>query len=1025
MSISELCIRRPVMTTLMVFALSIFGVFSFFKLPIAALPSVDFPTINVSANLPGASPEVMSSSVAAILERQFSSISGVSSMTSVSGQGSTSITLQFDLDHNIDEAALDVQAGISSALRRLPEEISSPPSFRKVNPSDQPILFLALTGSNLSLSKITEFAETVVQQRISQIAGVAQVQIFGAQKFAIRILARPDAVIARGISFENIRETVSAANSNQATGVLRGETQRLTISSNNQMLAAQDYASLTMRTQNNNTIRLGDVATVYESVENDQVASWLNRDRSILLAIYRQSDANTVAVVDTIKGKLDGFREQLPSSMKLEALSDRSLPIRNSISELQFTLLISIILVVIVIFLFLKSFRATLIPALAIPISLIGTFAVMVWLGSSLNIISMLALTLAVGFVVDDAIVMLENITRHQENGTNRLDSALKGSKEIGFTIVSITFSLIAVFIPVFFMGGVVGKVFSEFAMVISVAILISGLVSLTLTPMMCSLILKSSAKSSLTSDTGHVAKINEFFDGFRSGYRKSLDFALEKKIFVLLLTVASIGFSVKLYIDSPKGFFPQEDTGLVRLSTEGPLDISFEAMSVQQQSINEIVLSDPAVAYMTSSVGFGSSNQGFGFVQLKDRSERDDVFAVISRLRKATSEVVGVSSIFQSVQNVNLSGGRQSRSQYQYSLQSPDLKELFDSSAKILKKMQTLKELRDVSSDAQMSNPMLMVDVDRGKAANFGINNDQIRRTLFDLFGSRQISTIYTDTNDYAVILESDRVFQSDPNAVSGLMLRNSEGRSVPIGSFATISKTVGPLSVSRQSQLPSVTISFNLSPGVALGAAIDAIRSIEREADIGSRISSNFSGAAQIFQESLKGQGTLIFLALLVIYLILGVLYESFIHPITILSGLPSAGIGALLALNFMSMELSVIAVIGILLLLGLVKKNAIMMIDFAIDRRREGADALSAIREAAIVRFRPIMMTTLAALLGALPIALGAGAGSEFMKPLGVTIVGGLLISQLLTLYITPVIYLYLDRLDGVIKRKAGPV
>jgi HAE1 family hydrophobic/amphiphilic exporter-1 len=574
-------------------------------------------------------------------------------------------------------------------------------------------------------------------------------------------------------------------------------------------------------------------------------------------------------------------------------------------------------------------------------------------------------------------------------------------------------------------MGGVVGKVFSEFAMVISVAILISGLVSLTLTPMMCSLILKSSAKSSLTSDTGHVAKINEFFDGFRSGYRKSLDFALEKKIFVLLLTVASIGFSVKLYIDSPKGFFPQEDTGLVRLSTEGPLDISFEAMSVQQQSINEIVLSDPAVAYMTSSVGFGSSNQGFGFVQLKDRSERDDVFAVISRLRKATSAVVGVSSIFQSVQNVNLSGGRQSRSQYQYSLQSPDLKELFDSSAKILKKMQTLKELRDVSSDAQMSNPMLMVDVDRGKAANFGINNDQIRRTLFDLFGSRQISTIYTDTNDYAVILESDRVFQSDPNAVSGLMLRNSEGRSVPIGSFATISKTVGPLSVSRQSQLPSVTISFNLSPGVALGAAIDAIRSIEREADIGSRISSNFSGAAQIFQESLKGQGTLIFLALLVIYLILGVLYESFIHPITILSGLPSAGIGALLALNFMSMELSVIAVIGILLLLGLVKKNAIMMIDFAIDRRREGADALSAIREAAIVRFRPIMMTTLAALLGALPIALGAGAGSEFMKPLGVTIVGGLLISQLLTLYITPVIYLYLDRLDGLIKRKAGSV
>ncbi|MFM8701893.1 MAG: efflux RND transporter permease subunit [Hyphomicrobiales bacterium] len=1020
MSVSELCIRRPVMTTLLALALGIIGVFSYFRLPIAALPKVDFPTISVTASLPGASPEVMSSSVAAILERQFSSISGVTSMTSVSSLGATSITLQFDLDHDIDEATLDVQAGISAAMRQLPSDISSPPSFRKVNPSDQPILFLALTGSNLALSKITEFAETVVQQRISQVTGVAQVQIFGSQKFAIRILARPDAVTARGISFEDIRETVSAANSNQPTGVLKGERQRLTISSNNQMLTAEDYASLTIRTENNNSVRLGDVATVYESVENDQVASWLSRDRSILLAIYRQSDANTVAVIDTIKEKLDGFRAQLPGSVKLEALNDRSLPIRNSISELQYTLLISIILVVFVVFLFLKSFSATLIPVLAIPISILGTFAVMALLGSSLNIISMLALTLAVGFVVDDAIVMLENITRHQENGTNRLDSALKGSKEIGFTIISITFSLIAVFIPVFFMGGVVGKVFSEFATVISVAILISGLVSLTLTPMMCSRISNSPFKSSETFGARYIAKFTKIFEYFAIGYRKSLDLAFKFKNFVILLTIISIGMGVKLYIESPKGLFPSEDTGLVRLSTQGPLDISFEAMSAHQRTINELILNDPAVAYVSSSVGFGSLSQGFGFIQLRDVSERDDIQAVITRLRKATSGVVGVTSIFQSVQNVNLSSGRQSRSQFQYSLQSADLKELFEGSARIVERMQTMKELQDVISDAQISNPVLMVDVDRTKAAYFGINNDQIRKTLFDLFGSRQISTIYTETNDYAVILESDRIFQSDPDAVASLVIRNRDGVGVPIGTVAKITKTVGPVAISRQSQLPSVTISFNLSPGVALGTAIDAIRSVEDEIGLGSQVYSRFSGAAQILQETSTGQGALIVLALLFIYLVLGILYESFIHPITILSGLPSAGIGALLALKFMSIELSVMAFIGILLLLGLVKKNAIMMIDFAIDRRRSGDDALSAIREAALIRFRPIMMTTFAALFGALPIAFGIGSGSEFMQPLGVTIVGGILMSQVLTLYVTPIIYVYLDGLDRFLRK-----
>ena len=892
-----------------------------------------------------------------------------------------------------------------------------------MNPSDQPILFIALTGPNLQLSKITEFAETVVQQRISQISGVAQVQIFGAQKFAIRIAAKPDVVMSRGISFDSIRDAVSAANSNQATGVLRGDKQKTAITSNNQMLRPEDYSSLLIRAPNNNSVRLADIATIYESVENDQAASWLNRERSVLLAVYRQSDANTVAVVDSIQSQLASYRDQLPNSVALQALSDRSVPIRNAISELEKTLTISVLFVILVIFVFLRSFRATLIPALAIPISLIGTLAVMALLGYSLNIVSMLALTLAVGFVVDDAIVMLENITRSQEMGLVRLEAALLGSREIGFTIISITFSLVAVFIPVFFMGGVVGRVFMEFAAVISVAILISGFVSLTLTPMLCSKILKATTGQQNHSTVHPVKRDRRFYEWGASAYRRSLDFALEKKFFVLVLTLASIGLSVKMYADIPKGFFPQEDTGLIRISTEGPLDMSFEAMSIRQRSINEIILADPAVDYLTSSVGFGSSNQGFGFVQLKPRDQRDDVLSVISRLRKATAGVVGVSSVFQSIQNVNLSGGRSSRSQYQYSLQSSDLNKLYDTASKIFDKMTKMKELRDVNSDAQVTNPMIMVDVNREKAAFYGIDNNQVRRTLFNLFGSQQISTIYTGSNDYAVILESDRAFQSDPNAVSSLTIRNSDGKNVPIESFATISKTVGPLTVSRQFQQPAVTLSFNLAPGIALGTAVEAIRSIEREVGLGAQFNSNFSGAAQLFQDSLKGQGVLILMALLVIYFILGVLYESFVHPITILSGLPSAGIGALLALNFMGLELSVIAVIGILLLLGLVKKNAIMMIDFAIERRRDGLDAATAIREAALIRFRPIMMTTIAALLGAVPIAFGSGAGSEFMKPLGVTIVGGLLISQFLTLYITPVIYVYLDRIDGSIRDKGS--
>jgi len=1019
MSLSELCIRRPVMTTLITLSFIIFGLFAYRLLPVAALPRVDFPTISVSANLPGASPESMASSVAATLERQFSTISGITAMTSVSSLGSTNITLQFDLDRNIDGAALDVQAAISGSLRRLPPDLPNPPSFRKVNPADQPVLFIALTSETMQLSQVNDYAEQILQQQISQINGVAQVQIYGSQKYALRVTADPEAVSARGLSFADIQRAISSANSNQPMGTLRGTERNVTIEASGQLRNAADYGAIIIISKNAVPVKLEDIATVRDSVENDQTASWFGKKRSIVLAVFRQSDANTVDVVDQVKSKLPQYRNQLPASIGMDVLSDRSLPIREAVADVEFTLGLSIILVVLVIFLFLKSLTATIIPALALPVSLIGTFAAMYVFGYSIDNISLLALTLSVGFVVDDAIVMLENIMRHIENGEKPFDAALRGSREIGFTIISITLSLVAVFIPVFFMGGVVGRVFREFAGTISVAILVSGFVSLTLTPMICARILREHRPNHREGLFARI--IDAGFNAILRLYQIALDGVIRIRFIVLLLTLGTIALTVWIYFQIPKGFFPQEDTGLLRASVEAAPDVSFSAMADYQLKLNEVISKDPAIDYFTSSAGFGSTNQAFMFIQLKPRAQRDDMGKIIGRLRKAASSIPGINAVFLPIQNFNLNAGRLARAQYQYTMQSGDLATLFASVPKILEQFRKTPELRDVTSDLQIANPQIVVDLDREKAANLGVTSDQVRQTLYNAFGSRQISTIYTASADYAVILEANRDYQSDPAALSRLFIKNSTGQNVPLETVANIRRNIGPLSINRQSQQPAVTLSFNLAPDVALGQAVEAIRKAEKIAGLPSSIVTGFAGSAQQFQDSLKGQGPLILAAVLVIYIVLGVLYESFIHPITILSGLPSAGLGALLALQYYKLDLSVIAIIGILMLFGIVKKNAIMMVDFAIERRQSGMDALSAIRKAALVRFRPIMMTTFAALFGTLPIALGSGAGSELRQPLGIAVVGGLAVSQLLTLFITPVVYIYLDKIESYFHRR----
>jgi len=1044
------------MTTLITASLIVFGAFSYRLLAVAALPAVDFPTIQITATLPGASAETMAASVAAPIERQLSTIAGISSLTSSSSLGTTSIIIQFDLNRNIDGASLDVQTALAVAARRLPVEMTTPPFFRKVNPGDFPILYVSLNSPTLPLSTVNDYAEIVLAQQISQLPGVAQVLVYGAQRFAVRVQVDPVAAAARNISFDDVRNVIAKTNSNAPVGTLVGPRQNITLTATAAMTKAEEYRKVVVAYRNGSPIKLDEIARVIDSVENDKIASWFNERRSIVLAIQRQPDANTVAVVDSVRNRLPAYRSQIPASIGMDVLNDRSISIRDSVFDVQETLAIAVSLVIMVIFLFLRSASATLIPSLAVPVSLIATCGAMYAFGFSINNMTLLALTLSVGFVVDDAIVMLENIVRHVEGGMRPFEAALKGAREIGFTIISITFSLIAVFIPVLLMGGMVGRVFREFAVTIAVAIIISGFVSLTLTPMLCARVLKPHHEGEKQNVV--LRAFEAMFKLWLRTYEWTLDLVLKFKSVILMVTFATLISTVLLYIYIPKGFFPTEDTGFIAATTEGASDISFPAMVERQGKVAEILRNDPAVDYVNSTVGAGgpnpTTNYGRLFIALKDRKARkENVTQVIQRLRRTTNNVTGMAVYYRPVQNINITG-RISKSEFLYTLQSSDVETLYRVAPEMRDKIAQIEGLRDVTSDLYIKNPQMTIEIDREAAGVYGITVEQIRQELFNAFGARQVATIYTPSSDYQVILESLPEFQANASGLSKIFLKTNvnqtggagaptpgaglggaagggvggvgalTGPVVPLSAVTRIVPSVGPLQVNHQGQQPAVTVSFSLAPSFSLGQAVDAIKKIEREANIPASIATSFQGAAQVFEESLKGQGVLVLAAIFAAYVVLGILYESFIHPITIISGLPSAGVGALIILILSGMELSVIAMIGIVMLVGIVKKNAIMMIDFALERRRVGLSAEAAIREACLLRFRPIMMTTFAAIFGTLPIALGTGAGAELRQPLGIAVVGGLCLSQLLTLYITPVVYLYLDRIDRMLKRRLEP-